>query len=412
MRLYKLYELYKLTHFWVNMLKTIAVFLITGAVLSAYQCPDIPIQIFPKNNPWNQNISKVEVNKNSNDYIESIGRKNSLKPWFGSARGIPYSLVSNGKEYPVEINDNGKPEDSDKGPYKIPFDAQKEAGENPRVIVVDTKSHLLYEFLNGQTGLTGRPNTWFVFSAAIFNLDSNDLRKEKAYSADPAGMAILPGLVRYQDITKGSLDHAVRAVVNRIDDRYVYPARNSPALNKDPKLPAMGQRFRLKDSVDISKLGPQAQIIAVGLKKYGFIIADRGRLPYIYGTLDERWNDGDLATLESLQMGDFEAIIESTAAEAAFAGTGGTAPLEKIKIYGGPYLKGKGKVGFLNLPGGKLTIKIMNSQNKPVRNLDIKAPLVLWDLTDSSGNPVETGNYFIQIEDAKKNSREIQVKVE
>ena len=392
------------------MFKKLIVFasaLMCTAMLYPYQCPDIPIQVFPKNNPWNWNISKVEVHKNSNYYIESIGPKISISAWFGPSKGIPYSLVDSAKTYPVEINENGKPEDSDPGPYRVPLDAPKEAGENARVIVIDTKSHILYEFLNAQNNMPGRVGTWFIFSAAVFNLDSNALRKEKAYSSDASGMAILPGLVRYQDIENGSVNHAIRAAIPRVDGRYVYPARNSPSLNTDPKLPAMGQRFRLKDYVDTSKLGPQARIIAVGLKKYGFIIADRNRGPYVYGTVDERWKDDDLATLESLQIGDFEAITELT-----FSSMAALDPFEKVKVYGAPYLKGKGRVGFLNLPTGKLTIKVMDAQNKPVKDLDAKAPVVIWDLKDASGKYVEAGNYFVQLEDTKKNTREIQIKVE
>ncbi|MFH1074874.1 MAG: hypothetical protein V1752_07285 [Candidatus Firestonebacteria bacterium] len=382
--------------------KKILILALLCASLQAYQCPDVNIQVFPKDNPWNWNISKAEVHKNSEEYIKSIGPEYSLRPWFGTRLGIPYSLVAGEKETTVFFT--GKPDDSDNVPYRIPPDAPREPGADSRVIVIDTNNHNLYELLQGECDNNG---LWSAFSGAVFNLDSNALRKENAYSADCAGLPIFPGLVRFQDITRGAMTHAVRVVVPSIDKRYVYPARHSPALSKDDKLPALGQRFRLKNEVDISKLGVQAQIIAAGLKKHGFIVADRGYKPYCYGTLDERWDDKDLATLENLKISDFDAIVELTSMS-----KNALDPYERIKVYGAPFIRGKNKVGLMNVPSGKILIKVMDSKNIPVKELENKGLLMSWDMKDASGKDVEPGNYIIVIEDAKRVLKELPVKVE
>ncbi|MEI6846347.1 MAG: hypothetical protein WCK36_04790 [Candidatus Firestonebacteria bacterium] len=384
------------------MFKAVTLFLFIGTALFAYECPDVNIQVFPKDNPWNWNISKADVHKKSEEYIKSIGPEYPFLPWFGARLGIPYSLVAGGKEEAVEFI--GEPEESDKGPYRIPLDAPREAASDARVIVIDTNNHNLYELLQGRVNPQGY---WLAYSGAIFNLDSNNLRKENAYSADCAGLPIFPGLIRFQDISRGEMNHAVRVVVPRVNQRYVYPARNSPALEKDDKLPAVGQRFRLKAEVDITKLGIQAQIIAAGLKKHGFIVADRGYKPYCYGTLDERWNDKDLATLQNLKLFDFEAVVELTSLS-----LGALDPCEKVKVYGSPFIRGKSKVGLMNVPAGKYQVKVLDAKKVLVRQLENKGLLLAWDMKDAAGKDVAPGNYLIIIEDSRRVMKELPVKIE
>ena len=393
------------------MLKKIFTLIFYAAIAAAYQCPDVNIQIFPKDNPWNWNITKAEVHKFSEEYINSLGPDNSLKPWFGTRLGIPYSLVAGGKDIPVEFT--GRRAETGKMTCRIPPDAPKELGSDSRVIVIDTNNHNLYELFQAEPDNYGE---WSAYSGAVFNLDTNALRKERVFSADPAGMAIFPGLARFQDITRGEMNHAVRVVVPDIDSRYVYPARNSPVEKSNEKpdptkkpevLPAMGQRFRLKNETDITKLGVQSQIIAAGLKKHGFIVADHGFKPYCFGTMDERWDDKDLATLAGLKMSDFEAIVEITSLNMSALD-----PYEKVKLTGAPFIRGKKKAGILNVPAGKITIRIMDAKKVMVKELENKGVIIAWDLKDASGKDVDPGDYTIVIEDPKRILKELPVKVE
>src|SRR5436305_13793760 len=143
-------------------------------------------------------------------------------------------------------------------------------------------------------------------------MKSDALRPAGWTSADAAGLAILPGLVRYDEVASGHIDHAIRVTVNATDDRYIWPARHKTGSTSYPSRPPMRERLRLKASVDISGFSPANQVILQALKTYGAIVADNGSSWYISGAPDSRWNDNDLHGLSSLHGSDFEAVDESS----------------------------------------------------------------------------------------------------
>lgn len=145
----------------------------------------------------------------------------------------------------------------------------------------------------------------------MFDLNSHALRPDGWTSADAAGLPILAGLVRYEEVQAGAINHAIRFTAPRTRRSYIWPARHQAGASDDPALPPMGQRFRLKASFDISSFSPEVQVILTALKTYGMILADNGSSWYISGAPDERWNNDVLAELKTLQGSDFEAVDTS-----------------------------------------------------------------------------------------------------
>src|SRR5205807_249861 len=165
------------------------------------------------------------------------------------------------------------------------------------VIVVDKDSCKDYELFAAYPHHGGAD--WTAGSGAIFNLRSNHLRPAGWTSADAAGLAILPGLARYDELARGSIDHALRFTAPCTSPAYIYPARHF-ASTCSGFYPPMGLRVRLKASIDTSKLPYQAQVVARALKRYGMILADNGSPWYISGAPNSRWNDDALHQLDRL----------------------------------------------------------------------------------------------------------------
>jgi hypothetical protein len=274
---------------------------------------DIPCQFFPSNNAWNTAIDKLPVDANSSKYINIIGPTIGLHPDFGaglydgSPMGIPYVMV-NGSQPKVNIVFDTYSE-SDPGPYPIPPSPPIEGGDassgDRHVLVVDTTNLILYETYSTYPNNDG---TWHAGSGAIFDLKSNTLRPDTWTSADAAGLPILPGLVRYDEVAKGEINHAIRFTVPKTQKKYVWPARHYASSITDTQYPPMGQRFRLKSSFDISTYSAVNQVILTAMKKYGIILADNGSAIYISGCPDSRWNNDDLSNLKKIKGASFEAV--------------------------------------------------------------------------------------------------------
>jgi hypothetical protein len=182
-------------------------------------------------------------------------------------------------------------DESDKGPYPIPANVPIEGAPghldsgDRHALIVDADSCRLYELYALQRSGTH----WTAGSGAIFNLRSNALRPAGWTSADAAGLPILPGLARWDgDAATGAIRHALRFTAERTRRAYVYPARHYASSSTDPSLPPMGLRVRLKASIDISKLPPQARIVAQAMKTYGLILADNGSSWYVRTTSSMR----------------------------------------------------------------------------------------------------------------------------
>jgi hypothetical protein len=273
---------------------------ITSPVISG--CP-----VFPADNAWNQNIAKLPVDPNSAKYIASINDSDNkfLHADFGSnlEYGIPYIVVP-GSQPKVPINFTDYGDESDPGPYPIPDNAPVEAGSDQHVIVIDRGSCMLYELYDAEKSEQG----WDAASGAVFNLRSNDLRTEGWTSADAAGLAIFPGLVRYEEVRAGRINHALRFTVEKTQRGYIHPATHFASDDDDPALPPMGLRLRLKASFDISKYKGQSRIILEALRKYGMIVADNGTSWFITGAPDKGWNDEDLDQLKTVPGTAFEVV--------------------------------------------------------------------------------------------------------
>ncbi len=277
---------------------------VQGASLEG--CP-----VFPANNIWNTPISGLPVHPNSTTYVNTVGASDTFHPDFGSGTwegypiGIPYNVVSGSQPKVSVIFDYA--DESDPGPYPIP-DAPKIEG-NPasgdrHILILDKDNCILYELYDARKV----DNQWYAGSGAIWDLTSNALRPAGWTSADAAGLPILPGLVRYDEIVAGEIRHPIRFTVQETRKAYVWPARHFASNLTATQYPPMGQRFRLKADYDISGFSPSVQVILVAMKTYGIILADNGSDWYISGAPDERWNNTILRQLKTLKGSDFEAV--------------------------------------------------------------------------------------------------------
>jgi hypothetical protein len=270
------------------------------------------MRFFPADNPWNQDISGAPTDPNSDALIASIGLDKPLHPDFGTVyngapSGIPYVVVSGTQpRVPVRFE---YPDESDPGPYPVPLNAPIEGGPTSKgdrhVLVLDRDNAKLYELFSSYREGKG----WRAGSGAIFDLKSNKLRPAGWTSSDAAGLPILPGLVRYDEVNgQKAIQHALRFTVVHSRRAYVPPATHFASSHTDVNLPPMGMRVRLKASYDISGFPPSAQVILTALKKYGMIVADNGSDWYVSGAPDPRWSDEDLATLKRVKGSDFEVV--------------------------------------------------------------------------------------------------------
>ena len=264
-------------------------------------------QIFPADNPWNEDVSNLPVSANSAAYINSIGAAKNLHPDFGENRdyGIPFNIADNSTpKYSVAFD---YADESDKGPYPIPARPEIEGGSDQHLLVLQKDECKLYELYDATLN-TDRGSGWTAGSGAIWDLKSNALRPEGWTSADAAGLPILPGLVRYEEVSAGVISHAIRFTAPKTQRAYIHPATHFASSSTDAALPPMGLRVRLKADYDLSRLPPQAKVIATAMKKYGMILADNGSSWFFQGAWSGGWNDNDLNTLKSIPGSAFEAV--------------------------------------------------------------------------------------------------------
>ncbi|HEX5405243.1 MAG TPA: hypothetical protein VFX16_23435 [Pseudonocardiaceae bacterium] len=274
-------------------------------------CPNLPAD-----NVWHTPVTSLPVLSASSRYVAGIGAGSGVHADFGSGDydggpiGIPVTYVSGSQ--PMVAVHFSYADESDPGPYPIPANAAVEGGSNSdgdrHVLVVDTGTCTLYELYNAHPNSDG---SWQAGSGAVYHLTSDQLRPKGWTSADAAGLPITPGLVRYEEVAAGHIDHAIRVTVPRSQAAFLWPARHQASSSTDSSLPPMGLRLRLKADVDISGLPQQARVIAQAMKTEGVIVADNGSAWYISGAPDPRWNNDELQTLGTLHGNDFEAIDTS-----------------------------------------------------------------------------------------------------
>ncbi|BCM88965.1 regulatory protein BlaR1 [Abditibacteriota bacterium] len=266
---------------------------------------------FPGDNPWNTSIESAPLNPKSADLIAQIGLDAPLIPAFGSQNsggetGMPY-LVVGGHEAKVPVDFLMMP-DSDVGPYPVPSWAPVErnvtAIGDQHILVVDRDNKRLYEMWEP----TWKGGSWHAQCGAIFDLTSNAVRTARYTSAAGSGLPIFPGLVRYDEIERGAIRHALRFEAPRTARGFLFPARHYASLSPDPNLPPMGLRVRLRSNFDTSSFGPQTRVILEALKTYGMFLSDNGVPWTLSGTPSEHWDESDLQQLRRVRGRDFEVV--------------------------------------------------------------------------------------------------------
>jgi hypothetical protein len=249
------------------------------------------LEVFPADNPWNQVVSDWPLHPNSKNIIASIGAQKPLR--YNSDMG--FILVPPGQPR-VEVKIVGYPGESDKGPYPVPditpiegwpghdrrqqtaralADVQRDVlnqDGDRHASIVDPVHRMLYEFYQ----MKKTDNGWQAAQCSIFDLKSNQLRPDGWTSTDAAGLPIFPATVRYDEIRRGVVEHALRVTVTKSRRAYVAPATHYASPHDDENLPRMGERIRLKQDFEISGFSAEVQAILKGLKKYGMFVADNG----------------------------------------------------------------------------------------------------------------------------------------
>ncbi len=273
--------------------------------------------ILPANNIWNRRVDTLPVHPLSAQYINSIGSSRTLHADFGSGNwppvnggpiGIPFVEVQPWQpKVRIQYTDYGS--ESDPGPFPIPPNAPIEGGPNAggdrHVIVLDRSACVLYELFNA---FPNTDDSWRASSGAKYDLRSNALRPDSWTSADAAGLPIYPGLVLYDEVKSGRISHAIRFTAPQTQKAHVWPARHHASNQTSQSYPPMGQRFRLKQSYDISGYPKDVQVILRAFKEYGLILADNGSPWYISGAPDERWNNTVLHAWDDIPGSAFEAV--------------------------------------------------------------------------------------------------------
>jgi hypothetical protein len=230
-------------------------------------------------------------------------------------------------------------------PANPPIEGGPNSDGDRHILVLDTAECVLYELYYAWPRSSGG---WDAGSGAVFDLRSNALRPDTWTSADAAGLPILPGLVRYDEVAAGEITHAIRFTAPVTQKRHVWPARHDASSNTSTSVPPMGQRFRMKASFDITGFSPEMQVILTAMKRYGIILADNGSAWFVSGAPDPRWDDDDLvSSFRRIPGSAFEAIDVSSLMVAANSGQARPAPLPPppppvktytltVKVTGGP----------------------------------------------------------------------------
>jgi len=281
------------------------------------------LQVFPPDNPWNQDISGLPVHRDSAKIIDTIGPEKTLQ--YNLDMGF-IIVPPDQRRIPVKILDY--PNESDPGPFPLPDNApienwpltrnenskalpkpgqtleqfQREAEGDRHVILVDPVNGKLHEFWQAKRTDEG----WQASNAATFDLRTGALRPERWTSGDAAGLPIFPAAVRYDECARGMVEHAMRFTVRRTRRAYVLPATHWASPHKDPSLPRMGERFRLRKDFDVSEFPPHVQAILKGLKTYGMFVADNGSDWWMSIAPDRRLQG--LETLHRVKGSDFEVV--------------------------------------------------------------------------------------------------------
>jgi len=263
------------------------------------------VQMFPADNIWNTPIDDMPVDSHSATWIATLRARSSVLDY--NVR-FPYNVVDASVAHQY-IQEFEFPGESDDVGYPIPASPKIESewapGESDyHMLIVDLGSHELYELNYVHTV----PGGWYSGAGAVWDYTTNNLRPAGWTSTDAAGLPVLAGLIRYDEVTAGSINHALRLTIYDSDSSYVWPARHMSGVSSNGQRPGMGQYFRLKSSYDISGFSPQSKVILQALKTYGMIVADNGAYNCLSMEPNAGWNMGDLEEIFEVDMNNYEAV--------------------------------------------------------------------------------------------------------
>lgn len=331
---------------------------------------------FPASNLWNTDISNAPVDPNSANIINYIGSSVTLHPDFASGLykgqniGIPYQVEA-GTQPKVTVTLGVDADESDPGPEPIPSNAEIEGYPKPgngdrHVLVLDKDGCWLYELYNASLSKSGQ---WSADSAAIWDMTINEQRPYTWTSADAAGLPVFVGLVRYDEVAAGAINHALRFTVPSTQRAFVLPATHWASTVTNPSAPPMGTRLRLKASFDISGFPADDQVILTAMKKYGLILADNGSAIFISGVPDSRWNNSDLNLLKSITASNFDVVAQGTIYTSANIPTGPSPTIASFTANPTSAMSGTPVTLSWSVSNG--TYNIIDPQVGPVRGTSI-----------------------------------------
>ncbi|HEY2877017.1 hypothetical protein [Nocardioides sp.] len=272
--------------------------------------------VFPADNWWHADIRKLPVDPRSKAWMSHMSKGVDLHPDFGPSfgqgpnYGIPITVVS--KSHPRVRVHFQYADESDRVRYPLGTDTRIEGGRHSsgdrHAIVVDKDACRLYETFATQK----RKGRWHAGSGAVWSLTSDRLRPKGWTSADAAGLPILPGLLRWNEVKHRDIDHAIRFTTNITSDHFLWPARHQAGSTRSWKYPPMGARFRLRASYHPTGLGPQAMAVVKAMKKYGLVLADNGSPWYFQGEQNAKWPDSLIEQLKRIPARKFVAVDTSS----------------------------------------------------------------------------------------------------
>jgi hypothetical protein len=280
----------------------------TSRPVEGTSCP-----VFPADNYWHADVSRLPVHTRSGQWISHMSPTRTLHPDFGPSYGeqpVPYGIpittvAGSHPKVTVRFDYAGE---SDRVGYPLGSDTKVEGGQwtsgDRHTVVIDVHACRVYETWATSKG----GSSWTAGSGATWDLRSNRLRPSSWTSADAAGLPILPGLLRFEEVRAGLVDHAIRFTTDVTDRRFVWPARHQAGSVTSPSYPPMGARFRLKAGFSLAGYGRDAQVVLRAMTAYGLVLADNGSPWFFQGTADTRWTSPLLDDLKRVPARAFEAV--------------------------------------------------------------------------------------------------------
>jgi hypothetical protein len=271
---------------------------------------------FPADNYWHADIRTLPVHPRSREWLSHMSTGVDLHPDFGPSfgdgpnYGIPITVVRHSHRR-VHVRFDYASE-SDRVRYPLGKDTRIEGGRRSdgdrHAIVVDRGVCKLFETFSTRE----RGGKWYAGSGAVWSLKSDRLRPDGWTSADAAGLPILPGLLRWNEVRARDIDHAIRFTTDVTSTHHIWPARHEAGSKRSRDYPPMGARFRLRASYHPSGFGPRAMAVVKAMKKYGLVLADNGSPWFFQGEQNAKWPDALVEQLKRIPARQFVAVDTSS----------------------------------------------------------------------------------------------------